>query len=99
MEENKLNDDEMKKYPKDMRVKTLTRDCFYGDTVTPEGAMLQEKYIKRFSELAHEFVEDCIDNQIEPVSQMGFFFAWLMPTFIEAQLDVSYDRLEQEKLV
>ena len=87
------------KNPKSMKVITLTRDCFYGDKVTPKWVMLQEKYIKRFSELAHEFVEGCIYNQIESASLMGFFFAWLMPTFIEAQLDVSYGCVEQEKLV
>lgn len=93
MEENILEDSKMNKYPENMKVKTLTRDCFDGDSVTPEGIMLQEKYFGRFRELAHDFIEDCVDNQIESISQMGFFFTWLWPIFVEAQIDVCYDHL------
>ncbi len=87
----------MKKYPKDMKIKTLTKDCFYEDTETSEGVIFKEKYIKRFKELAHDFAEDCIKNQIETTSQTGFFIGWLFESLVEAQLDASYNYLEEVK--
>jgi len=56
---------------------------------------LKEKYLKRFYELSHDFVEDCLDKHIESISVVGFFFAWLWPEFVEAQIDVLYNYLHE----
>lgn len=87
----------MEKYPKNMRVKTFTKDCFYGDTETPEGVIFKEKYIKKFQELANDYVEDCIKNQIESTSSTGFFLGWLYASLMEAQTYKVYDCLEEMK--
>lgn len=56
---------------------------------------MKEKYLKRFYELSHDFVEDCLDKHIESISVVGFFFAWLWPEFVEAQIDVLYNYLHE----
>lgn len=66
-------DEILKGYPRDMNVKTFTRDCFDGDTETELAVEMKEKYLKKFHELSYEFTEDCIKNQIESMSQIGFF--------------------------
>ena len=78
-------------YPKNMKIKTFTQDCFDGATETEESLKMKEKYLKRFHDLAYEFTEDCIKNQIEAISQAGFFFAWLWPAFVEGQIDANYE--------
>ena len=75
-------------FPKNMKIKTLTKDCFDGFTETEEYIKLKEKYCQRFYDLSHEFVEDCIQLQVETMSQTGFFFGWIYPIFTEAQLNV-----------
>lgn len=87
-------------YPENMRIKTLTQDCFDGATETEEAIRMKEKYLKKISDIAYEFTEDCIKNQIESISQVGFFFAWLWPAFMEGQISALYDHLyEQEGTV
>lgn len=83
----------MKGYPENMKIKTFTKDCFDGATETPETKALKEKYLPKMHSLAREFMEDCIDNQIESVSTVGFFFAWLYPEFLGAQIEVMYEHL------
>lgn len=87
----------MDSYPKNMKIKTFTQDCFDGATETEEAIKMKEKYLKRFHDLAYEFTEDCIKSQIESVSQAGFFFAWLWPAFVEGQIDASYKYLHKQE--
>ena len=90
-------EDEIKySYPKNMKIKTLTKDCFDGLTETEEYIKLKEKYCQRFYDLSHEFVEDCIQYQVESISQVGFFLGWMYPEFTEAQLDVFYEHLYEQ---
>lgn len=84
-------------YPQDMKIKTFSKDCFDGVTETEESVKMKEKYIKKFHDLSYEFTEDCIKNQIEAVSQVGFFFAWLWPAFVEGQIDANYDYLHEQE--
>lgn len=84
-------------YPENMKIKTFTQDCFDGATETEEAIKMKDKYLKRFRDLAYEFTEDCIRNQIESVSQAGFFFAWLWPAFVEGQIDANYDHLHEQE--
>ena len=85
----------MSAYPKNMEIKTFTKDCFDGATETPEAIELKEKYLPKMSNLAKEFTEDCIKNHIESISSIGFFFAWLYPQFVEAQIGVLYNHLHE----
>ncbi len=85
----------IEKYPKDMKIKTFSQDFFDGATETEESAKMKEKYLKKFHDLSYEFVEDCISNQIESVSQAGFFFAWLWPEFVEASIEACYNHLHE----
>ena len=87
--------DILEEYPKNMDIRTFSQDCFDGGTETKESVEMKEKYLKRFYELSHDFVEDCLDKHIESVSVIGFFFAWLYPEFIEAQIDVLYNYLHE----
>lgn len=87
--------DILERYPKNMDIKTFSQDCFDGGTETKESVEMKEKYLKRFYELSHDFVEDCLDKHIESISVVGFFFAWLWPEFVEAQIDVLYDYLHE----
>lgn len=82
-------------YPKNMDIRTFSKDCFDGGTETKESVEMREKYLKRFYELSHDFVQDCIDNHIESISVVGFFFAWLYPEFIQAEIDVLYNYLHK----
>ena len=82
-------------YPKNMDIKTFSQDCFDGGTETKESVEMKEKYLKRFYELSRDFVEDCLDKHIESISVVGFFFAWLWPEFVEAQIDVLYNYLHE----
>lgn len=86
-------EDILKCYPKNMDIKTFSQDCFDGGTETKESVEMKEKYLKRFYELSHDFVEDCVDKHIESISTVGFFFAWLYPEFIQAEIDVLYNHL------
>lgn len=81
-------------YPKDMDIKTFSQDCFDGATETKESIELKEKYLRKFYDLSHEFIEDCINKRIESISTIGFFFGWLYPAFLEASLNTSYDHLD-----
>lgn len=87
--------DILEEYPKNMDIRTFTQDCFDGGTETKESIEMKEKYLKRFYELSHDFVEDCLDKHIESISVVGFFFAWLCPEFVEAQIDVLYNYLHE----
>ena len=87
--------DILEEYPKNMDIRTFSQDCFDGGTETKESVEMKEKYLKRFYELSHDFVEDCLDKHIESVSVIGFFFSWLYPEFIEAQIDVLYNYLHE----
>lgn len=87
--------DILEEYPKNMDIRTFTQDCFDGGTETKESIEMKEKYLKRFYELSHDFVEDCLDKHIESISVVGFFFAWLWPEFVEAQIDVLYNYLHE----
>ena len=87
----------LKGYPENMKIKTFTQDCFDGATETEEAVKMKEKYLKRCHDLAYEFTEDCIKSQIESVSQAGFFFAWLWPSFVEGQIDANYDYLHDQE--
>lgn len=80
-----------KRYPEDMNIKTFTRDCFDGASETDIAVEMKEKYLKKFHELSCEFIEDCIKNQIESMSQTGFFFTWLWPEFVNASIEICYD--------
>lgn len=84
-------------YPENMKIKTFTQDCFDGVTETEEAIKMKDKYLKRFRDLAYEFTEDCIKNQIESVSQAEFFFAWLWPAFVEGQIDAIYGHLHEQE--
>lgn len=87
--------DILEEYPKNMDIRTFTQDCFDGGTETKESIEMKEKYLKRFYELSHDFVEDCLDKHIESISVVVFFFAWLWPEFVEAQIDVLYNYLHE----
>ena len=86
-------EEELMGYPDNMNIKTFTMDCFDGATETKEGTEMKEKYIKRFRDLSYEFIEDCIDKHIESLSQIGFFFGWIYPEFVAAQIDILYNHL------
>lgn len=83
------------KYPKNMNIKTFSIDCFDGATETKESIKMKEKYLKKFHQLSREFVQDCINNQVESISQVGFFFAWLWPEFVNASIEVCYEHLHK----
>lgn len=83
--------DALECYPKNMDIKTFSQDCFDGATETKESVEMKEKYLKRFYELSHDFMEDCISKHVESISAVGFFFAWLYPEFIRAETDVLYN--------
>lgn len=85
----------MRRYPKNMRIKTFTQDCFDGATETPEAIKLKEKYLPKMHDLSEEFTEDCIKNHIESMSSVGFFFAWLYAEFIETHIKVVYSHLHE----
>lgn len=78
-------------YPKNMNIKTFSKDCFDGATETQESVEMKEKYLKRFYEFSRDFFEDCIGKHIESISAVGFFFAWLYPEFVRAGIDVLYN--------
>lgn len=84
-------------YPIDMDIRTFSKDCFDGATETKEAVLMKEKYLKRFHDLSHDFIEDCICNHIESISAAGFFFAWIWPEFVEATIDVCYSHLDRSK--
>lgn len=84
-----------KEYPKNMDIRTFSQDCFDGGTETKELVEMKEKYLKRFYELSHDFIEECLDKHIESISVVGFFFAWLYPEFIQAQINVLYNHLHK----
>lgn len=84
-------DEILKGYPRDMNIKTFTRDCFDGATETDIAVEMKEKYLKKFHELSYEFTEDCIKNQIESMSQIGFFFTCLWTEYVNACIEVYYD--------
>lgn len=85
----------METYPQNMNIKTFSEDCFDGATETLEAIKLKEKYLPKMKKLSEDFMEDCINNHIESISSVGFFFAWLYPQFIEAQISVSYNYLHE----
>lgn len=85
----------LKSYPDNMDIKTFTMDCFDGATETKEAIEMKEKYLKRFHDLCCEFIEDCIANHIESISQAGFFFAWLWPEFVSASIKICYNHLHK----
>lgn len=87
--------DILKDYPPNMDIRTFSQDCFDGGTETKESVEMKEKYLKRFYELSHDFVEDCVDKHIESISTVGFFFARLYPEFIQAEIDVLYNYLHK----
>lgn len=87
--------DILKDYPPNMDIRTFSQDCFDGGTETKESVEMKEKYLKRFYELSHDFVDDCVDKHIESIQTVGFFFAWLYPEFIQAEIDVLYNYLHK----
>lgn len=66
------------------RLKTLSTDCFGTDT-PKELIPLVEKYHNRLDILAKEFVEDCIEENIDYNSAYGFILSRLM-----CQLTIHY---------
>ena len=89
--------DILKDYPPNIDIRTFSQDCFDGGTETKESVEMKDKYLKRFYELSHDFVEDCIDKHIESISVVGFFFAWLWPSFVEGQIEANYDYLHDQE--
>lgn len=87
--------DILEDYPKNMDIRTFSQDCFDGGTETEEAIKMKDKYLKRFYDLSHDFVEDCVDKHIESISVVGFFFAWLYPEFVQAEIDVLYNYLHE----
>lgn len=94
-DKEKTLENNIDRYPKNMEIKTFSRDCFDGATETEVAIKMKEKYLKKFHQLSREFVQDCINNQIESISQVGFFYAWLWPEFVNASIEVCYEHLHK----
>ena len=58
-------------------LKTFSSDA-YGMGTPEELMYLVDKYTEKMRELTKNFVDDCIENNIEYLSAYGAMFSWMM---------------------